>query len=80
MRPCKSCGKQIHLLLNPSTGRYMPVDDGISPEGNIRVDLEENTATVLAGNTLTNARGSGEGLSLSHFVTCPEAPRHRRRK
>lgn len=80
MKPCTSCGKPIHLLRNPNSGRWMPVDDEADADGNIRVDLQERTAVVLAGNTLTNARASGEKLSLSHFVTCPDAPAHRRRR
>lgn len=79
MKPCSTCGRSIHLLRNPSTDRWMPVDDEAAPDGNIRVDLQAKTATVLTGDALANARIAGEKLSLSHFVTCPQAFKHRRR-
>ncbi len=80
LRPCRSCNTDIYLLLNVSTGRWMPVEADPSPGGNIRVDVYRQTAEVLAGAALAGARHEAAELHLAHHINCPAADRHRRPK
>ena len=70
-RPCTSCGTQILFLQHPETGKWSPIDDEASADGNIR--LTDDGFDVLGGGRLARAREQGEKLHLSHFVTCPNA-------
>jgi hypothetical protein len=59
----------------------MPVDLDPHPEGNVRLVDRPGTApsaVVLRVEDLTRSRALGEHLYRSHFVTCPNAARHRR--
>jgi hypothetical protein len=53
-------------------GKSMPVEPEPHPEGNVKIDVVSNIATVVAP-------GSSAPLYMSHFVTCPGAAAHRRR-
>ena len=56
----------------------MPIDDELTPDGNLVVDLDEEVYWVLAGELLAQSRERGELLAISHFVTCPHSRQHRR--
>jgi hypothetical protein len=60
----------------------MPIDVRPDPEGTIRLEssFEGMLALVLTGAELIAARRDHEQLYISHFATCPQADRFRRKK
>ena len=70
---CKSCGAKFDWYQVAETGKWMPVDSEPSPDGNVRIDVVANKASVVEP-------GSHHVLYLSHFATCPKAGEHRRRR
>lgn len=71
---CRSCGAPIIFAVT-AKGRRMPLDLVRVPEGNIEVDIGD------AGSLLASVVPSGSAPTLykSHFATCPNAKKHRRR-
>ena len=70
---CRSCGAPIMWAMT-GRGKTMPVDAAPSDGGNVTLTLDGGTlrAVVSAGDA---------GLAhLSHFVSCPKAEKHRRRR
>jgi hypothetical protein len=65
---CKSCGAPIEWAYTVK-GSRMPLDPGMFDDGNVAVD-EHGTARM------TDERPARR----SHFVSCPDAARHRRPK
>ena len=78
MNTCRSCGAPI-IWASLEYGHHMPLDAEPSPIGNVRL-YNLDYAEVLAPIPARAARDAGEQLYLSHFVTCPNAEQHRRRK
>jgi hypothetical protein len=74
---CKSCGREIVWALTVN-GRRAPIDADSASNGNVR--LEDGLATTLGPDAAAAARELGEQLHLNHFVTCPQAAMHARRK
>ena len=82
MSKCKSCGAEIDWIVMKS-GRRMPVDpepvhfsiDKINHSGDI-------TLITADGMAVTGFKDMSSRLIgyLSHFATCPNADKHRRRK
>ena len=74
-------GKWIRVK-NEDTGRYrsMPVDWEPTPRGNIVVYWREGEGFVCRTLKHGEQPAAGEKLRTSHFVTCPNAPRHRKKK
>jgi len=68
---CKTCGARFDWYRNAETGKFMPVEPGPTPNGNIRIDVVRNVATVVEP-------GSHKPLYLSHFAACSGAATHRR--
>jgi hypothetical protein len=68
---CKSCGARFDWY-RTNNGKNMPIDPEPSPDGNVRIDVVNNVATVVAP-------GSHSPLYVCHFTTCPGAGQHRRR-
>jgi hypothetical protein len=58
----------------------MPLDIAPTREGAIvLISVRDETARVLSGDELVRARNAGARLYTSHFATCREAERHRRK-
>lgn len=70
---CKTCGKPFDWYRNAETGKFMPIDPDPADNGNVRIDVVRNVATVVAP-------GSHTPLYLSHFTTCPGAAEHRSKR
>ena len=64
---CRSCGAPIEWA-HTAKGSRMPLDIESSRDANIIV--EGGIARIVK---------PGEGVRTSHFATCPNADRHRRR-
>ena len=69
MSRCKTCGAEIRWVQMAKTGKPMPLD--AKPERRVIVVGRDEAGEELAAlvDTFT-----------SHFVTCPEAREHRRRR
>ncbi len=77
---CRSCAATIRYVKTPA-GRTMPLDVEPAPDGNVRVAFVGGleVGLVLADPAeLAAARIDGP-LYLSHFATCPDAGRWRRK-
>lgn len=72
-RPCRSCSAPVYDLRHITTGKLAPIEVGLSPGGNVAIDLEAGTYRVLSGLELAAARGAGSELRVNHFVSCPSA-------
>ena len=75
---CRACGARI-LWLKTTRGKNMPVDPGV-----IRFHAAGGPETFVAVNGKVergqrSAAGEAWGY-ISHFATCPEADRMRRKK
>jgi len=68
---CKTCGARFDWYRNAETGKFMPIEPDPRPDGNVRIDVVRNVATVVEP-------GSHSPLYLSHFVNCKQADEHRR--
>lgn len=77
---CGSCKAPILWLHHTVTGRNAPIDRDPSPEGNIVIDLDEGTYRVLDRLALADARATYTPVYTLHFVTCPDAEKHRGRR
>lgn len=78
---CRSCGKRIRWIKMRS-GKSMPVDDIIinyrlDPQGKERI-VTPGGDVVACVTDVNSDEASGFGY-ISHFATCPNANRHRRR-
>lgn len=78
-RACRTCAAPIYWAINKSTHKAAPIDVIASPDGNCRLDYDEEEYDVLAGEALAAARAEGVRLHTSHFQTCPDAQAFRRR-
>lgn len=77
---CRSCPALV-IWTQTENGNSMPVDAQPSPAGNVRLvepadPREGPTAIVLRKFAPLEP---GEQLRLSHFVTCPNAEKWRKR-
>lgn len=76
---CKSCGEEI-IWCKTEKGKPMPVDMAPDAGGNLII-LPDGTVAVLKGNDLAIWRTKkGYALHTSHFATCPNAAKHRKKK
>lgn len=69
---CKSCGARFDWY-RTAAGKAMPVEPEPRTDGNVKIDVVNNLATVVPA-------GSDYPLYLSHFASCPGANQHRRDK
>lgn len=76
-RPCRSCGAEVYDLRNVGTGNLAPVNVECVPDGNIRIDLEAGTYRIVGRNLVADPKPVD--LHESHFRTCPQAGRWRRK-
>lgn len=75
IQTCRSCKAKIIWTVTEN-GKRMPVDPMPCPDGNLAL-------VMLSGGVLESRVVKGDDrqdLYLSHFTTCPNANRHRRRR
>lgn len=82
-RICRSCRAPILWAFTTASGERMPLDEKPSATGNVVVHISEEQPPRLMAGVLTRgqvdgARLDGKTLYRSHFVSCPDAARHRR--
>lgn len=75
MTACRSC--LAPLIWGISTkGHRMPLDKDPNPEGNIEID-DDSFIVVLTAEA--KAQPATRPRYTSHFATCPNAAKHRKR-
>lgn len=84
MTVCRSCGQEIRWVVMASTGKRMPLDpDPNFEKGNVAFiegGEHDSKAMTLGGPILDQARATQkDALYVSHFATCPQAAKHRRK-
>ena len=72
MNACRSCGRPVRFVESAVSGRVMILDGEPSDKGNVTID--ENGQARVVSTPL-----DGSARYLSHFATCPDAKRFRRR-
>lgn len=77
MSACSSCGAPLRWARTPG-GASMPIDRDPSDFGTIVLEAGGTCRVLSDAERATLPRGSL--LYTSHFVTCPEAARHRARR
>lgn len=70
------CGAWIYILRNVNTGKTAPIDVAPVPDGNISIDLERRTYTVVAKRDREQLIELGGELHMNHWATCPAALAH----
>jgi hypothetical protein len=73
---CRSCGQPIMWCKTAATGTLMPLD--ARPVENGNVIIKDGLAHVLKGE-LFEEMADGPRF-ISHFATCPDHAKHRKRK
>jgi len=72
-RACRSCQVEVYDLLYLRTGKTAPIEVRPSANGNVLIDLEAGTYSIVTGEALALAgRGQAE-LHVNHYVSCPQA-------
>jgi hypothetical protein len=86
MPTCEACGQEI-VWAQTVNGKLMPVDAEPTRAGNVLLGDDGPTAqprlreaTVLGARKALEARDEGRTLYKSHFASCKEADRFRRKK
>lgn len=75
--PCKSCGAAVEWRRHADTGNLAPIDAEPAANGNVLIEADEEHYRIVPAPE----RGAYTGrLRLNHFVTCPNAAHHARRK
>jgi hypothetical protein len=71
---CRSCGARV-LWATSKSGARIPLNDGPRESGgNIRLDYDGN------GGPVASVVHPGMGSYVSHFATCPQAEKWRKKK
>lgn len=81
MQTCGSCGKAIYFLKHVRSGLLAPIEAEPLPGGNIRIELDADSYTVLRKTELEAQRlADPHGvLHVNHYMRCPQrAAWHRR--
>lgn len=84
---CRSCDAPIRWAQHSVTGRNMPIDAAHNPDGNVVVvdwlnvgdPTKTPTPVVAVGKAALDKAINGYRYT-SHFATCPNASKHRRKK
>lgn len=75
---CRSCGAPVLWVRTAATGSLMPLDAEPVSQGNVYMN-GDGKAVILAGGLFDEERLVRPHYQ-SHFVACPFAARHRRKK
>jgi hypothetical protein len=71
---CRSCGKPVLWVEMLGSGKKNPLDPEPTDKGNV-VLVGEGKAEMVRGTD----KSPGELLYLSHFATCTQAAKHRKK-
>jgi len=74
---CASCHASIYWA-STRIGRAMPIDAEPSDDGNVALVWSERLNRIVC-HVVADRAGFGHPLRTSHFATCPDADRFRRK-
>jgi len=74
---CSTCHAEIEWAKFAKSLRPVPLDRGLWPNGNLEVVSRHQDGTPLVA-VVPIAERDGLPLRRAHFVSCPDADRHRR--
>lgn len=73
---CKACGREI-IWIKTKAGKNMPCDpESIRFKQGGKEKFVESSGWIMSGERADNGHYSGH---ISHFATCPEAEKFRRK-
>lgn len=79
---CRSCGRQI-IWIRTKAGKNMPCDTTLinyKLDGNATDNIVTENGNVIRCNARDISPEEADGTGyISHFATCPNAARHRKR-
>lgn len=73
---CRTCGAEILWLRTAATGALMPIDRVPVVDGNVAI--LDGKAHVIKGDLFEPMIEDGPRYK-SHFATCPDAQKHRKK-
>jgi hypothetical protein len=76
---CRTCRALIVWGITEK-GRRIPLDAKPHPDGNIYLYHDVAYVLPVNGRSLAEHREMGTPLYVSHFATCPNAAKHRRKR
>jgi hypothetical protein len=79
---CRSCGAPIRWARSATTHTAIPLDAEANPNGNLQVvewNDTRNPQTPTPVVAVNPTKALTDYRYMSHFVTCPNADKHRRR-
>ena len=79
MAECRSCGKEVIWAKVWVTGSPIPLDPEPVPDGNI-VLRHKPYVEVLSTSQIGQAKKEKSPLYVSHFATCRDGDKWRRRR
>jgi len=77
MERCNSCKAEIRWVMTEK-GKRMPIDPKPAPNGNLQLVDQGKYLPPLA--IVHSVRAPNVEYYASHFMTCPNAAKHRKRK
>lgn len=73
---CKSCGADIVWGVNKATGKKIPLN--ASPQGLYAVRVSNGQTVCVPVRDYVKMKGDADvSILTNHFLTCPNADRHR---
>lgn len=75
---CRSCQAPIFWVRTAATDSLMPLDWLATVNGNVAID-DNGKANIIRRDLYTDQSVIGDRYT-SHFATCPNAAKHRRKK
>ncbi len=77
---CRSCNAKI-LWVTTASGKKMPLDIESTEDGNVLIPNPATgaSARVLSKVEIAEAKAAGRKLFVSHFSSCPEAKKFRKK-
>lgn len=76
--PCRSCAAPIWWAVTEPAGKAIPLNNGVSPDGNLAVWRDQSGNLRARALVLDEEPAEHERRAVAHFATCPEAKAHRR--
>jgi hypothetical protein len=79
LQRCQGCAAPILWARWAESGKAVPVDAQVTPQGNLVLSVSASTGQVTAA-TFSPEAHRGRNRYVAHFATCPQAKKHRRGK
>lgn len=76
MKECSTCKAPVLWAVTAATGARIPLEPEPSPKGNLR--LEERPGKSPLAHVVEPLLDAPGPRYRAHFVSCPDAARHRR--